>query len=250
MWEAGDAYERYVGRWSRPVAVEFLRWLDVPPGRSWLDVGCGTGALTETVLARAQPASVVGVDPSEGFLAQARQRVPGATFEAGSATDLGDRAADVVVSGLVLTFVPDVARAVAEFARVSPYVGSYVWDYSSGMQMMRYFWDAARDVDPAAASQDEGLRFAGVSDVDPLRALWTGAGLRDVEVTGIVVPTVFRDFADFWEPFEGGTGAAPAYAATLPEDQRAAIRDLLRERLPAQGPIELTARAWAVRGVR
>jgi SAM-dependent methyltransferase len=250
MWDAGDAYERYVGRWSRPVAVEFLRWLDVPPGRTWLDVGCGTGALTETVLAHAQPASITGIDPSSGFLDLARQRVKGATFEVGNAVDLGERQVDVVVSGLVLTFVPDVPRAIAEFARVGSYVGAYLWDYTSGMQMMRLFWDAAKDVDPAAAAQDEGLRFGDVSDPDPLRTYWKGAGLRDVEVTGIVVPTVFRDFADFWEPFEGGTGAAPAYAATLPVEQRDAIRDLLRSRLPQEGPIELTARAWAVRGSR
>jgi SAM-dependent methyltransferase len=250
MWDGGDAYERYVGRWSRPVAVEFLKWLDVPPGRTWLDVGCGTGALSETVLAHAQPASVTGVDPSAAFLELARQRVSGATFELGNAMDLGDRAVDVVVSGLVLTFVPDVPRAVAEFARVGSHVGSYLWDYASGMQMMRLFWDAATDVDPAAASEDEGLRFGEVSDPDPLRTFWTGAGLRDVEVRAIVVPTVFRDFDDFWNPFEGGTGAAPAYAATLPAEQRDAIRDLLRSRLPQEGPIELTARAWAVRGSR
>jgi SAM-dependent methyltransferase len=193
---------------------------------------------------------VVGVDPSSGFLDLARQRVSGATFEVGSAVDLGDRQADVVVSGLVLTFVPDVAQAVREFARVGSYVGSYLWDYTSGMQMMRLFWDAARDVDPAAESEDEGLRFGEVSDPDPLRTFWTSAGLRDVEVTGIVVPTVFRDFDDFWKPFEGSTGAAPAYAATLPVEQRDAIRDLLRSRLPSQGSISLTARAWAVRGSR
>ncbi|GHH41164.1 class I SAM-dependent methyltransferase [Lentzea cavernae] len=250
MWALGDAYERYVGRWSRPVAAEFLRRLDVPPGRTWLDVGCGTGALTEAVLAHAHPAAVVGVDPSEGFLEVARARVPDARFAVGDATDLGGRNADVVVSGLVLTFVPDAAAAVGEFARAAPYVGSYLWDYTSGMQMMRLFWDAATDVDPAAAAHDEGRRFSTVSGAEPLRALWTGAGLRDVEVTGIVVPTVFRDFADFWEPFLGGTGAAPAYAATLPPEQLNAVRDLLRSRLPEQGPIELTAKAWAVRGAR
>jgi hypothetical protein len=125
-----------------------------------------------------------------------------------------------------------------------------VWDYTTGMQMMRYFWDAARDVHPAAEEHDEGLRFADVSGQDPLRDLWTGAGLRDVEVTGIVVPTVFRDFDDFWEPFLGGAGAAPAYLATLPADRQAAIRDLLESRLGDRGPIELTAKAWAVRGSR
>ncbi|MGW6928711.1 class I SAM-dependent methyltransferase [Lentzea sp. NPDC054927] len=250
MWDLGDAYERYVGRWSRPVAVEFLRWLDVPPDRTWLDVGCGTGALTETVLACARPASITGVDPSAGFLELARQRVPGATFDVGNAIELGDLQADVVVSGLVLTFVPDVPRAVAEFARAGSFVASYVWDYTSGMQMMRHFWDAARHVDPSAAAHDEGTRFANVSGEEPLRALWSGAGLRHVEVTGIVVPTVFRDFADFWEPFLGGAGAAPAYYATLPAGQQDAIRDLLESRLGAGGPIELTAKAWAVRGSR
>jgi trans-aconitate methyltransferase len=249
MWEIGDAYERYVGRWSRPVAAEFLRWLDVPAGRSWLDVGCGTGALTSVVLASGAPASVVGVDPSEKFLSLARERVPGAAFEVGDAMDLGQRRADVVVSGLVLSFVPDAARAAAEFARVGDVVGAYVWDYASGMRMMRHFWDAAAEVDPAAASFDEGARFSRVCAPEPLRALWVDAGLREVEVTGVVVPTVFADFADFWEPFLGGTGVAPAYVATLPEEQRAAVRDLLRARLP-DGPIELTARAWAVKGVR
>ncbi len=250
MWGFGDAYERYVGRWSGPVAVEFLRWLDVPPGRTWLDVGCGTGALTRTVLAHASPAAITGIDPSEGFLERARREVPGATFESGTATDLGGRTADVVVSGLVLTFVPDVPRAVAEFAGAGATVGAYVWDYSAGMRMMRLFWDAAKDVDPAAAAHDEGARFTAVSAPEPLRAFWTGAGLRDVEVRGIVVPTVFRDFDDFWEPFLGGTGAAPAYAATLPPEQLAAVRGLLRSRLPARGPIELTAKAWAVKGSR
>ncbi|MFI6102254.1 class I SAM-dependent methyltransferase [Lentzea sp. NPDC051213] len=251
MWDLGDAYERYVGRWSRPVAAEFVRWLDAPPGRTWLDVGCGTGALTETVLEHAQPAAITGVDPSAGFLDLAAQRVPGATFEVGDASDLGSRQADVVVSGLVLSFVPDAARAVAEFARAGSYVGSYVWDYTSGMQMMRHFWDAAKDIDPASAAHDEGPLFAPVCLPGPLRALWTGAGLRDVEVFGIVVPTVFRDFDDFWEPFLGRTGAAPAYVATLPDDHRDLLRDLLRSRLSnGGGPIELTARAWAVRGVR
>ncbi len=229
------------------MAVEFLRWLDVPPGRSWLDVGCGTGALTSTVLAHASPSSVVGVDPSPGFLDLARQRVSGARFEVGDAMDLGARQADIVVSGLVLNFVPEPARAVAEFARVADVVGVYVWDYGSGMQMMRHFWDAATDIDPAAATHDEGSKFTAVCTPESLRTLWSG--LRDVEVTGIVVPTVFRDFDDFWEPFLGGTGAAPAYAATLPEAQRTAVGELLRSRLP-DGPIPLTARAWAVRGVR
>src|SRR5258705_11122744 len=146
MWVIGDAYEAYVGRWSRRVALEFLRWLDVPAGRHWLDVGCGTGALTETVLAVADPALVVGVDPAEGFLADARARVvdPRASFRTGDAQSLPlpDRRFDAVVSGLALNFVPDAHRAAAEFARlatVEGVVAAYVWDYADGMAMMRYF---------------------------------------------------------------------------------------------------------------
>src|SRR5262245_2813377 len=123
VWAAGDAYEAYVGRWSRAVAPEFVRWLGVPGGRRWLDVGCGTGALTAAVLAGADPVEVVGVDPSEGFLATARTRTgdPRARFEVGDAraVPLPDRSVDAVVSGLALNFVPDPAAALAEFARVA-----------------------------------------------------------------------------------------------------------------------------------
>ena len=142
-WAVGDAYEAYVGRWSRHVAEEFLHWLDVPAGRRWLDVGCGTGALTATVLAMAEPAQVVGVDPSEGFLAEARARVvdPRATFHAGDAQSLPllDHRFDVVVSGLALNFVSDPRRAADEVARVTTPGGvaaAYVWDYAEGMSMM------------------------------------------------------------------------------------------------------------------
>ncbi|MGC5020861.1 class I SAM-dependent methyltransferase [Micromonospora sp. DT47] len=256
VWADGEAYEAYVGRWSRPVAEEFLRWLDVPPGRRWLDVGCGTGALTSTILARAEPAHVAGVDRSEGFVAHARTRVGGArsAFHVGDARSLPlpDRSVDVVVSGLALNFVPDPARAVAEFARVVRPAGvaaAYVWDYAEGMAMMRHFWDAAAELGPSAAALDEGRRFS-VCEPEPLRALWRDAGLRTVSVQPVEVPTVFADFADYWTPFLGGQGSAPGYVRSLAEPDRAALRDLLATRVPAEpdGSIRLTARAWAVRG--
>jgi SAM-dependent methyltransferase len=245
-WNAADAYEAYVGRWSRPVAREFLDWLAVPAGRRWLDAGCGTGALSSAI---ARPATVIGVDPSVGFLAAAALDLKAAGDAA--ALPVQDDAVDVVVSGLALNFVPEPAAAVAEFARVVAPGGvaaAYVWDYSDGMRMMRYFWDAAIDADPAAAARDEGPRFP-ICRPDALRAAWTAAGLVDVETRAIEIPTVFADFDDYWQPFLGGAGAAPAYLAGLSAGRRDAIRELLRARLPG-GTIALTAAAWAVRGFK
>lgn len=258
VWARGDGYEPYVGRWSRRVAFEFLPWLSVEPGGRWLDVGCGTGALTGSVLVVAEPAAVTGVDPSEGYLRHARRQVTDrrATFGAGDARALPatDRSFEAVVSGLVLNFVPDPARAVGEMARVAAgdgVVGAYVWDYAGDMQLIRHFWDAAVALDPAAQDLDEGVRFPGCGP-EPLRALAEGAGLTDVEVRAIDVPTVFIDFDDYWTPFLGGQGPAPGYVASLTGEQRTALRERLRSTLPASGDgsIGLTARAWAVRGRR
>jgi SAM-dependent methyltransferase len=212
-WTSGDAYDRYVGRWSRLVAVAFVRWVGVPPGADWLDVGCGTGALTEAILRAARPRRVVGIDPTEPFIAQARSRARGAAVAEAEARWLpfADGTFDAVVSGLVLNFVPEPARAAAEMARVARpggRVAAYVWDYAEGMQLIRRFWDAAVALDEAAAVLDEGLRFS-LCRPEGLRALLQGAGLAAVEVHGIDVPTVFRDFEDLWSGFAGGQGPAP-----------------------------------------
>lgn len=255
-WASGDAYERYVGRWSRPVAAEFVRWLDLPHSLDWIDVGCGTGALASTILEAAAPRRVRGYDLSPDHVAAARARVgdPRAEFGQADATALPDpqHACDAAVSGLVLNFVPEPARAVAEMRRVvrpSGAVAAYVWDYAGEMQLMRVFWDAAVELDPSAAELDEGRRF-GFCRPEPLRDLFQSAGLHDVEVRGIDVPTRFRDFDDYWEPFLGGQGPAPGYAVSLDQARRGALRELIRARLPfeADGGITLTARAWAVRG--
>jgi SAM-dependent methyltransferase len=221
-------------------------------------VGCGTGALTGTVLAGADPAQVVGVDMSVGFLTGARTRTgdPRSAFCAGDARSLPlpDRRFDAVVSGLALNFVPDPHRAAAEFARVATpggVVAAYVWDYAEGMAMMRHFWDAAAELDPAAAGLDEGRRFP-LCRPQPLHELWTDAGMEQVTVQPIEVPTVFTDFDDYWRPFLGGQGPAPGYTMSRTEEQRHALRDLLRARLPSgpDGSIPLIARAWAIRGRR
>ncbi|MFC0541581.1 class I SAM-dependent methyltransferase [Kutzneria chonburiensis] len=256
VWAVGDAYEAYIGRWSRPVAAEFVRWLAAPAGGRWVDVGCGTGALTATVLAAADPAHLLGVDPSAGFLAGARSRVtdPRVSFQVGDARalPLPDRSVDVVVSGLALNFVPDPVLAATEIARIltpGGVAGAYVWDYADGMGMLRHFWDAAAALDPAAVELDEGNRFPLCRN-DALGRLWSDAGLGDVRVQAVEVPTVFADFDDYWGPFLGGQGPAPGYAMSLSDKQRGALRDLLHDRLPiaADGTIPLTARAWAVRG--
>lgn len=254
-WASGDAYEPFVGRWSRLVADELLEWLAMPAGARWLDVGCGTGALSQAIVRRCDPADVLGVDPSHGFVEHARAHVPGARFEVGDAVDLPppDASFDAVVCGLVLNFVPDPARAVAEMARVvrpGGVVGVYVWDYAQDMQMLRRFWDAAAALDPGAAEPDEGRRFP-IARPDALEELLCGAGLATVEGREIVVPTVFRDFDDYWSPFLGGQGPAPSYLEVLDEDARVALRERLRDTLPTgdDGSIALTARAWAVRGL-
>jgi SAM-dependent methyltransferase len=255
-WASGDPYERYVGRWSRLVARDFIAWLDLPPRLRWLDVGCGTGALSASILATAGPAAVIGVDPSEGFLALARAQGQGADvrFERGDAQALAltDDAVDAAVSGLMLNFVPDPARAIREMRRVvrpGGTVALYVWDYARAMQLMRHFWDAAAALDPGAQALDEGVRFP-LCRLEPLAALLEDAGLAAVATRAIDVPTVFADFDDYWSPFLGGQGPAPGYCMGLSEAQRSALRERLRARLPfaPDGSIALIARAFAVRG--
>lgn len=253
-WERGDPYERYVGRWSRRVAPPFLSWMGGPSGRRWLDVGCGTGALCAAILDCCSPSWVAGVEPSEGFLDRARNHLAGrAMLCRGNATQipLENDSVDAVVSGLVLNFVADQRAALAEMARVTRNggtIGAYVWDYAGKMELMRFFWDVAIQLDPGATNLDEGVRFP-VCHPDALTALFRSAGLTEIAVTAIDVPTPFASFDDYWQPFLGGQGPAPAYAMSLDEQARARLRDCLRERVPAlaDGSISLTARAWAVR---
>jgi SAM-dependent methyltransferase len=256
-WTSDQAYEPYVGRWSRLVAPRFLQWLPpAPPAASWCDVGCGTGALAHAILASERPARVLGIDPSPAYLAAAQQGAGDLPIETvvGSATAIParDDQFDRVVSALVLNFVSQPDAALGEMRRITRpggLIGGYVWDYAEGMQLIRAFWDAAGALDPAAVELDEGRRFP-LCRPEPLRALFDAAGLLDVQVTAIDVPTVFTDFDDLWHPFLGSQGPAPGYCAALPEDRRHALRNHLHATLPEQpdGTIRLQARAWAARG--
>lgn len=254
-WHQGDAYDRYIGRWSRQVAPLFLSWLAIPPGRRWLDVGCGTGALCAAILRHGSPAALTGVEPSEGFLSVARQHLPASVhLSVGNAASipLQDAQVDAAVSGLVLNFVPDVPAALAEMSRVAApggTVAAYVWDYAEGMEMLRHFWDAAVELDPDAVPLDEGRRF-GLCRPAALQSAFEQAGLRDVSVAPLEVAAPFTSFDDYWQPFLGAQGPAPAYVASLPEDRRLRLREALRAKLAAggDGALTLRARAWAVRG--
>jgi SAM-dependent methyltransferase len=255
-WADGGAYEAFIGRWSRLVAADFVDWLAVPRGVAWLDAGCGTGALTRSIL-DAGAESVVGVDLSSAFLEHARAQIGDARarFEVGNLVQLPlpSRSVGAVGSALVLNFVPDPAAAVAEFVRVlhpGGIAGCYVWQYGGGMELLDTFWSAATAVDPAAADLDEASRFAGICAPRPLEALFRDAGMGSVEVAVFDVPARFADAAEAWRPFLGGQGPAPTYLLSLDDDARERVRREFTARLhpEADGSVTLSLRAVAVRG--
>jgi SAM-dependent methyltransferase len=256
LWDDGASYESYVGRWSRGVAREFVRWLHVEPGAAWLDFGCGTGALTQSILAGGSPGRVIGCDRSPGYVEFAGRQTtdPRAEFVVAELPRLPHVPGgfDAAVAGLVLNFLPDPTAGVAAMlarVRKGGSVAAYVWDYAEGMQLIRTFWDAVVALDPASRELDEGLRFP-LCQPDALRGLFELAGLRDVLVQPIVVRTDLRDFDDYWAPFLRGQGPAPGYVSTLSTERLAELRDSVRQHLPTapNGTIPLTARAWAVKG--
>jgi SAM-dependent methyltransferase len=200
----------------------------------------------------------VGIDRSEEFVEYARAHVtdPRVTLRVADAQDLQTERGefDAVVSGLVLNFVPNPERMIAEMmrsCRLNGRVALYVWDYAGDMQLIRHFWDVAVEIHPDARELDEGVRFP-IANGRRLWNLFLDAGLNDVTTRAIDAPTHFRDFDDYWNPFLGGQGPAPSYAMSLTDEKRAKLRDALRARLPMNrdGSIDLISRAWAVKGTR
>ncbi len=255
-WQAGDSYDAYMGRWSRKLAPPFLDWLSAPPSLDWLEVGCGTGALSAAILARCDPKSLIAIEPSKGFLAKARRVIqdPRAEFHVGDAQALPAEMAsrDVIVSALVLNFVPDRHRALAEMKRVArrgATIGFYVWDYpGGGVAFMRAFWTAATALDPRAVDLTEDRRFAFCTR-EGLMSHAQDAGLAAVECTVIEVETVFPSFEDFWHPFTLGAGPAPGYCMSLDAVARERLREKLKADVPQEndGTIRFSARAWAIK---
>lgn len=259
-WAAGSAYEDFMGRWSRRLAPQFLAWLQIPEGAHWLDVGCGTGALTDAIRRHANPASVVGCDPAEPLVEYARKQTgdPADSRMSFAVAGIGalphrDDGYDSITSLLALNFFPDAATAVHEMRALAAAPGTVsacVWDYHTGMEFLRRFWDAAVATDAGAGAFDEGTRFP-LCRPDALTELFRASGLRDVRCEPIEISTEFAAFDDYWRPFLGGTGPAPSYVASLDAGRRDALRNTLEQALPAgaDGKITLTARAWAVRGM-
>ena len=258
-WNNATLYESYIGRWSRLVAPEFIRWINQSNNLTWLDVGCGTAALSDTILKLKDPKKIIGIDPSESHIQFAKEYFKMndcASFLVSDATNLpvGDNSIDIIVSGLVLNFIGDIKKALVEFKRVcrnNGMVCAYVWDYSDKMEMMRYFWDAAVSLSEDAREKDEAVRFP-ICNANMLRQLFQSEGLFDIETTFIDVPTIFKDFDDFWKPFLSGQAPAPGYCMSLSEEARQSLKNKNLNLLPVEknGSIHLIARAIAIKAVK
>lgn len=254
-WDSGDPYDYFMGRWSKLMALKFLEWLSLPHNLSWLDVGCGTGALSESIVQNYKPASLCCIDPSTNFLVKAKERLSGnADIMVGSASRIpkDNKTFDVVVSGLALNFFNDLSGALSEMKRVlkaNGIIAAYLWDYAGRMEFLRVFWDAVCEVKPDDCNLDEGIRFP-ICNCDKLNEAFMRAGIADIEISYLDIDTVFRDFADYWNPLLGGQGPAPSYLTFLPEDVKSKIKANIVKRAPVapDGTIKLLARAIAIRG--
>lgn len=252
MFQDGAAYERMMGRWSQRVGTRFLDWLGASPGLDWLDAGCGNGAFTEIIANRFAPARLTGIDPSSGQIAYARRR-PGtraASFEVGDAQSLpfADASFDVGVMALVIAFIPDPARGIAELARVTRpggLVATYMWDLPTGVPLAPMQRALAALGHPAPQPPS-----AAASSRDALGALWQGAGLTGVDTETLPLTVTFEDFEDFWQSNFQSVGPLGAVLSSLPEAEREKLRATLKESLPtdAGGRISYGAVANAVKG--
>lgn len=253
-WSAGQNYEHYMGRWSRMIAAKFVDWVDAPANADWLEIGCGTGALTQAVLSTAAPRSILSTDQSADFVAHAKAQITDdrAVFQVADATHLPCAGAsmDIVTSALVLNFIPDKQAALAEMRRVlrpGGVVAFYVWDYpGGGMGFIDAFWKAAGEIDPDAVELNESTRFP-FCQKDGLSALCQDAGTSDAKISAIEVETQFPDFEAFWHPFTLGAGPAPGYVKSLPDERKQQLKDHLASKFERGGPVGLPARAWAVK---
>jgi len=257
MFSVGEAYDLFMGRWSRLLAPLLVQFAGVTDGGDVLDVGSGTGSLTAAIAAIAPASRIVGVDRSEPYvaLARAHHQTSRVRFEVGDAQQLqfGDASFDVTISALILNFIPDAPKALAEMIRVTRPAGTIaaaVWDYGEGMEMLRIFWDEAVALDRSADAKDE--RHMPFCRAGELAALWRALGLENVSETPLTIQTPFSSFENYWAPFLHQQGPAGAYVATLSGRDREQLAKRLRSRLLGagpDGPITLRARAWAVRGV-
>ncbi|MFQ5703786.1 MAG: class I SAM-dependent methyltransferase [Gemmatimonadales bacterium] len=255
-WTDATSYDRYIGRWSRRIAEEFIDWLAPAPGARWLEVATGTGALAEVILRRTDPQTLVALDQSSGYIAAARKRLadPRVSCVEGDALNLQFDAGafDIVASALALNHLPDPGLALDEITRVCTpggTVAGYVWDYADGLELIKYLWHAAVDLDPSAAATDPARRHA-TCNPHGLQLLLEGHGVTNVSTTALQAATVFDDFDDYWEPLRAAQGSVTALFESLSEIEIEQLREGVRLCLPirADGTIPLSAKAWAFRG--
>ena len=248
---SGEAYDRFVGRYSTPLARAFADVAAVEPGVAALDIGCGPGALTAELVRRLGPAAVAAIDPSEPFVAECRRRNPGVAVQiaSGEALPFADASFDRALSQLVLHFVADPAAAAAEMRRVlrpGGIAAACVWDFHDGMRLIRYFWDAALTIDRGAPDEAATLHFGRDGEIGELFAT---AGFGEVATGAVDVEAAYEDFDDLWSGFTGGPGPAGAYCKSLAPDLRDRLRDELRRSLgDPRGAFTLPARAWYATG--
>ena len=249
---SGDAYDRFMGRYSRELAPRLVAFAGIAEGTRVLDVGCGSGLLTAALADRLGATNVAAADPSETLLAACAARVPGADVRWAPAEELPwpDGSFDAVLSQLVLNFVADADAAVAEMPRVAAPDGilaSCTWDYAGGMRMLHTFWEAATELDPTAPAEST-MRYRTEEE---LASLWERGGLNAVETGPLEVEVAYGSFDEYWEPFTLGVGPAGAYYASRDQETREALREGCFSRLDSPaGPFFLGARAFAVRGTR
>ena len=244
-----EAYDRFMGRYSVVLAPQFADVADVVAGQRVLDVGCGPGALTTELVRRLGATGVTAVDPSEPFVAAARERHPGVTVERASAEELlfPDEAFDAALAQLVVHFMADPVAGLREMARVTRergVVAACVWDHGGAQGPLSQFWEAAHELDPDVEDESD---LAGARQ-GHLTELFDGAGLNDIEETHLEVGVEHPTFEEWWEPFTLGVGPAGSYASGLDPERQAELRELCRAKLPA-APFVLTARAWTARGL-
>jgi SAM-dependent methyltransferase len=246
---AADAYDRFMGRYSRLLSPQLADLAGVRAGQRVLDVGCGPGALTAELVTRLGPTAVTAVDPSEPFVVAVRARHPGVDVRRASAERLPfpDRGFDAALAQLVVHFMSDPVGGLAEMARVTRrggVVAACVWDHGGGQGPLSLFWQAARELDPAVHDESQ---LAGVR-AGHLTALFEAAGLREVEETTLTAALEHASFEEWWAPFSSGVGPAGSYVAGLEASRRAELREHCRAMLPF-APFVVTARAWATRGL-
>ncbi len=256
MFAASAGYERFMGRWSQLLAPRFIAFAGIRNGQRVLDVGTGTGSAAAAVEVSMPASEIIGIDPSAAFIAYAQKNAKSARahFEVGDAQALKFENAsfDQTLALLVMNFIPDHGKAIAEMRRVTRPQGTVsacVWDYDAGMQMLRFFWDEAVALDPAIEPKDE--RHMKLSHRGQLDDAWKKAGLVNVQEAPLVIDQAYSSFNDYWEPFTKGAGPGGAYVVALPEDRRQQLEVRMRKRLLGDredGPFTLTARAWCVRG--